>query len=153
MLGSEYDHVMNKVIDDIMVRFPLVARKVMMATKWRNAPVSSGIQLRLLDGLIASPMTPSDISYLHCISKPNVTTLINKLIEGGFAERSHDENDRRVVYVTITEKGKKVVLRHHSLVKRYILKVFDQFSEDEIRDIFAAMDKFRNILVKINNVI
>lgn len=153
MLSSEYDHLMNRVIDDIMVRFPLVARKVMMATKWKNAPVSSGIQLRLLDGLIASPMTPSEISYLHCISRPNVTTLISKLIEGGFAERSHDENDRRVIYITITEKGKKVVLRHHKLVKKYLLKVFEQFSEDEIRDIFTAMDRFQDLLIKMNKVI
>jgi DNA-binding MarR family transcriptional regulator len=152
MLSSEYDQMMNKVIDDVMVRFPLVARKVMMATKWKNDPVSSGIQLRLMEGLISSPMTPSEISYLHCISRPNVTTLISKLIEGGFAERSHDENDRRVIYITITEKGKKVVLRHHKLVKRYLLKVFAQFSEDEIRDIFASMDKFRNLLIKMNNV-
>jgi DNA-binding MarR family transcriptional regulator len=152
MLSSEYDHMMNKVIDDVMVQFPLVARKVMMATKWKNAPISSGIQLRLLDGLIASPMTPSEISYLHCISRPNVTTLISKLIEGGFAERSHDENDMRVIYITITEKGKKVVLRHHRLVKRYLLKVIDKFSEDEMRDMFAAMDKLRNLFVKMNNV-
>lgn len=144
---------LSEVYDDATVLFPIVARKILMATKSKKSPVSSGIQFRLLEGLMACPMTPTDISYLHLISKPNVTTLISKLIDGGFATRSHDENDRRVIYVSITEKGKKVVLRYRAVVKKYLLKVWEQLDADEIEDVIAAMSKFHNLLIQMNNII
>ena len=153
MSDSEHNVRLSKIFDDIMVQFPIMARKVLMATKSKSSPLSSSIQYRLLEGLMESPMTPSDISYIHCISKPNVTTLITKLIDGGFAQRSHDENDRRVIYVSITEKGKKTVLRHRTVVKKYLLKVFAQLDTGEIEDIFAAMEKFQNLLTKMNSII
>jgi len=98
-------------------------------------------------------MKPSEISRIHCISKPNVTTLISKLIENGLAERSHDEKDRRVIYINITEKGKKVAYRRRKIVKEYMSKIFDQLDEDEIEDTFAAVEAYRDILVRFNDII
>jgi DNA-binding MarR family transcriptional regulator len=153
VLDSEFNVRLNTVIDDVMVQFPIVARKILIATKAKTSPVSSGIKFRLLEGLMASRMTPSEISQLHYISKPNVTTLISKLIEGGLAQRTHDERDRRVIYVSITDKGKKTVLRNRKIVKEYLLKIFDQLNADEIEDVFSAMAKFRNLLIKMNNIL
>jgi DNA-binding MarR family transcriptional regulator len=98
-------------------------------------------------------MKPSEISQMYCISKPNVTTLISKLIADGFAQRYHDEKDRRVVYVTITDKGNKAVMRHRKIIKEYLLKVLNQLDEDEIRDIYEGMEKIQNIMNKINKLI
>ena len=153
MSDSEHNVRLNAVIDEIMVQFPTFARKVLIAMRAKRVPVSSEIQLRLLEGLMISPMTPSEISQVNCISKPNVTTLISKLIEGGYAQRSHGEQDRRVIHVSITDKGKKAVLRRRKMVKEYLFKVFDQLNADEIEDVFITMAKFRNFLVKLNSII
>ena len=152
MLDNEHNVRLNGLIDDILVQFPLMARKVALTTRMKTLPVSSVMQFRVLEVLTAGPMTPSEISRVHCISKPNVTTLISKLIEGGFAKRSHDEKDRRVIYVTITDKGKKVVQRKRKIGKEYILKAFDQFNKDETEEIFSAVEKLRNLLIKLNNI-
>jgi DNA-binding MarR family transcriptional regulator len=144
---------LSHVLEETMVQFPIVARKILIATKAKKSPVSSGMLYRLLEGLIQGPMKPSDISQVHCISKPNVTTLINKLIDDGFAQRSHDEKDRRVIYVTITEKGRKTLQRYRIRVKRYLLKVFEQLSAKELEDILTGMEKFQYVLTKLNNVI
>lgn len=153
ILDNEYTVRLNNVFDDVMVQFPIVARKILIATKSKTSPVSSAMQIRLLIGLMAGPMTPSEISQLHFISKPNVTTMISKLMEGGLAQRSHDEKDRRVIYVTITDKGKKAVLRDQKIVKEYLLKVFDRLDASEIEDVFSAMEKYRNLLIKMNSII
>ena len=152
MLDNEYNVRMNNLIDDIMVQFPRIARKVMVATKSKTMPLSSDLQSRLLEGLMTGPMKPSEISRFHCISKPNVTTLISKLIESGLAQRSHDEQDRRVIYVTITDKGKKIVYRRRRIIKEYILKVFNQLDADDIEDTFSAMEKYRDTLVWFNKI-
>lgn len=153
MLDQKYNDRLNNLVDDMMVQFPRIARKLIIATRAKKAPVSSDIQARLLEGLITGPMKPSEISRVHCISKPNVTTLISKLIESGLAERSHDEKDRRVIYINITDKGKKIAYRRRKIVKEYMSKIFDQLGEDEIEDTFVAVEAYRDILVRFNDII
>ncbi len=152
MLDHEYNARLNNLIDDLMVLFPRLFRKTLIATKVKTMPVSSDMQVRLLEGLITGPMKPSEISRVHCISRPNVTTLISKLIDSGFAQRSHDEQDRRVIYISITEKGKKVVYRRRKIIKEYILKVFDKLDKDEIEDTFSAVEAYRDILIRFNDI-
>ena len=153
MLDKEYSERLNDLLDDTMVQFPMVARKILAATRSKTNQVSSDLQFRLLISLMIGPMTPTEISQDHCISKPNVTSLINKLIEGGLAQRSHDEKDKRVVFVTITDKGRKAVYRKRKIIKAYMLEVFAQFDAAEIEQIFSGVEKFRNLLIKLNNVI
>jgi DNA-binding MarR family transcriptional regulator len=154
IMDNEYNARLNNIIDDIMVQFPMVARKIMIATKSKPQTVSSGMQIRLLEGLMICPMKPSEISQVHGISRPNVTTLIGKLIDQGLAQRSHDENDRRVVFISITDKGKRATLRYRKFVKEYLLnKVFNQINPDEVEEVLASMAKFRSLLIKVNSLI
>ena len=37
--------------------------------------------------------------------KPHITVIIDRLIEEGYVERQHDPDDRRIVNISITEKG------------------------------------------------
>jgi len=152
MLDHKYNDRLNNLVDDMMVQLPRIARKMIIATRAKKAPVSSDIQARLLEGLIAGPMKPSEISRVHCISKPNVTTLISKLIENGLAERSHDEKDRRVIYITITDKGKQIAYRRRKIVKEYMSKIFDRLDKDEIEDTFVAVEAYRDILIRFNDI-
>jgi DNA-binding MarR family transcriptional regulator len=152
-LRNEDNIRLSYLVEETMVHFPLVARKIMAATRDKRSPISSEMKSRLLQLLVSGQVTPTEISRVLCISKPNVTTLISKLIEDGLAQRSHDEKDRRVIYVTITEKGKKAVQRYRKVIKKYMLKVFEQFSADELKDILAGVEKFQSMLIKINKVI
>ncbi len=42
------------------------------------------------------------------ISKPNLTKMINRLIECGFVERKNDEEDRRIIKIFMTDKGQAI---------------------------------------------
>ena len=151
MLNNEYNVRLNNLLNDIMVQFPLMARKIALSSKMKALPVSSVIQSRVLDGLMAGPMQPAEISRVNCISKPNVTTLISKLVESGLVQRSHDEKDRRVIFVILTDKGKRVVQRKRNLGKKCMFKMFNQFNADEIEEMFSAIETIKNLLVKLNN--
>lgn len=53
----------------------------------------------------------SDLSTRMQITPGAVTHMINSLEEGGYVERLPATNDRRIVLVKITDKGKNVVKR------------------------------------------
>ncbi|MCX6006688.1 MAG: MarR family transcriptional regulator [Chloroflexi bacterium] len=153
MTKAKDNNRLSPFLDDIMVQFPLVARKISIATRDKTSPILSDMQVRLLYDLAIDPMTPSEISRLHGISKPNVTTLISALVLGGYAQRSHDNKDRRIIYITITNKGKRLVQRRRKIIKEYVLQVLGRLNENEIEDIFLVMEKYRDILVKVNSIL
>jgi DNA-binding MarR family transcriptional regulator len=144
---------LSGLLEENMMQFPLVARKIIYATRDKRSGLPYDTKLRLLQGLDSGPITPSEISRVMCISKPNVTTLNTKLSDDGLAQRSHDEKDRRVINVAITEKGRKALQRYRLRVKRYLLKAFEQFGEDELKETIVGMEKFNNIMVKLDKVI
>lgn len=50
---------------------------------------------------------PSELSNLLRQPKPTVTRLVDELIQKGFLAREHDVIDRRKIFISITEEGKK----------------------------------------------
>ena len=55
------------------------------------------------DGLMVS-----EISDMLKIARPTVTQLVNSLQKKGFLEKYKDENDKRVVRINLSEKGKSL---------------------------------------------
>ncbi len=145
--------LLNEFVDDILLQLPLIIRKIVLATRKKRWPTASDMQIHILIGLMTGPLKPSDISKIYIISKPNVTTIVNKLIEGGLAIRYRGGSDRRITYVAITDKGKKVVQKRRRVIKDYLMKLLQRFDGDEIGEIYASMEKYRNLLIKLNRII
>lgn len=153
MVRKDDQSRLNNLIDDILVQFPLVVRKIIVSARMQALPGPSDMQARVLSGLAVGPLKPSEISKVYFISKPNVTTLINKLIADGYAERSRDKRDGRVKKVVITDEGRQLVLKRRQILREYILKAFKGIDPDEIDEIFASVGRFRDLLVRLNNII
>jgi DNA-binding MarR family transcriptional regulator len=95
------------------------------------------LELMLRDG--AEGVTPSDLSSQMQITPAGITHLINPLEEAGYIQRLPDANDRRMVLVGLTPKGKElagVLLReaHESLVG-----VVDHLGEEDSRTLIRLM--------------
>lgn len=64
-------------------------------------------------------MTVSEISRKFGMAKPNITPLVDRLIQHGLVDRVHSDSDRRVVNVVILDEGRrKVVEIRGELLKR-----------------------------------
>lgn len=72
-----------------------------------------GVSHILLLGHLASKekSRPSDIAKVLGLTPPTVTHLSEKLVKKKLAVRSTDEEDRRIVYLSITEAGKEILQR------------------------------------------
>ena len=51
-----------------------------------------------------------ELSEKLFLSTPRVASALNSLSKKGFIERNRDENDKRIVIVTITEAGKSFMM-------------------------------------------
>lgn len=92
------------------------------------------------------PSRMSDIAGHMFTSLSNLTVIVDKLVKKELAERRRSEEDRRVVIVEMTEKGKEHYTRHHDIklqLSRRILAALD----DSDRKIYLDLVKkiIRNI--------
>ena len=71
---------------------------------------------------------------------PNSTRLMDKLCDKGFIERTRCENDRRVVYVKISDVGMKVI---NEIDMEEFDNTMNSISEDEAKILNRILDKIR----------
>ena len=73
----------------------------------------------------------SDIAEDLGISLPSVTIAINKLVKKGYVDKIRCENDGRVVYVKLTQRGGKVDTVHRYFHEKMVRAVSKDLAEDE----------------------
>ncbi|WP_372770238.1 MarR family winged helix-turn-helix transcriptional regulator [Lutibacter sp.] len=95
--------------------------------------------LRILKGANEA-VTVNMVKERMIEKSPNATRLMDKLCDKGLIERTRCENDRRVVYVKISEKGLK-------LLDKIKMEEFDNqmnsITEEEAKILNEILDKIR----------
>lgn len=80
------------------------------------------------------------------IAKSNLAILCKGLIEEGLIVSEKDEKDKRNIYYSITQKGKKELENYYNLLENQIEKVM---SVREIKTIEKKIDELTTLLQKI----
>ena len=93
--------------------------------------------------------TSSHLADVFEVKKSAITAIINRMWEKGFIQRTRDEEDRRVVYLTLTAEGQnlyhKLEKRIYQLVKSFITK----FDNEEIQQFLSTYEKLNDILLDL----
>jgi len=83
------------------------------------------------------------------IPKPQMTHLIDKLESLGIVVRQADEVDRRVVNITLTEKGKELIEKHDHMIRSSIEEKLSCLTERELQELSVSLRKLNEILAKL----
>ncbi|KAF9119055.1 hypothetical protein BGX30_004111 [Mortierella sp. GBA39] len=93
------------------------------------APALTESQLTVLEVLSDQErMKPSDLTPLLATSPAAVTMLLDRMEKNGLIQRERDLNDRRIVWVSISEKGKNEVLRGLQIRDAFLSGVLSRIS-------------------------
>ena len=87
--------------------------------------------------------TMANIAKHISLSPGALSVAVNALVNKGYLERSYTAKDRRVIYITVTEKGKKVNEYHEAFHYEMIQAVGDQLDEQQLNTMFDALDKLK----------
>lgn len=80
---------------------------------------------------IEEPRKMSDIARKLNVTAGTLTTNINSLEDKGYIVRERSTQDKRVVCVILTEKGRKAFFHHRDYHKRMIRTIVKDLKEDE----------------------
>lgn len=85
--------------------------------------------------------TMSEVAQSLKITVGTLTTAINKLIKKGYVERKRIEEDRRVVLIKLTKKGKLAFRIHEKFHQDMVNTSVEGLSEEEEEVLISSLDK------------
>ena len=90
---------------------------------------------------VASGTAMHEVARSLGISRPAATGLIDRLIHQQFAVRQHDPKDRRVVRVTITARGRRLLDRIWDQKRLAVARVFAKLSLDDRAEYLRILEQ------------
>ncbi|MEG0307308.1 MAG: MarR family transcriptional regulator [Clostridium sp.] len=98
----------------------------------------------------AGSSSVSQIAKDLSISKPNMTPIIDKLIEEGYVIRYEDPNDRRVLRVEVTYKAQELFELKKHLAKSLLQEKISTLSPEDLKSLGTVVKEFSSIVDKLN---
>jgi len=89
-------------------------------------------------------LSMKEIGDLLGKEKSTITTLVNKIEKLGYVEKVKSEDDRRVTYVCVTEKGRSIESEFADISKEVKKTAYDGFTNEEKKELLRLLKKLKN---------
>lgn len=97
---------------------------------------------------MGEPKNMSTIARELSVTVGTLTIAMNSLVKKGYVNRERSQEDRRVVYIFLSEKGRQAYLHHARFHREMIDGVISLLDEEELKALIKALTKlnswFRN---------
>lgn len=137
------NELLNEIIEDVFSTMPVFHKKIkVISNQILNKDISRahiGLMF-VLEGKENISMT--FLGQLLSVSKPNITTLVDKLVELKYVERILDSKDRRLIYIKLTKKGIKFVSECKQNFKENFKKRLSKLKHE---DLFLLKNTLHNM--------
>ncbi len=88
---------------------------------------------------IREPKNMSTIARELSVTVGTLTIAMNSLVKKGYVERTRGQEDRRVVYISLSERGKKAYESHEKFHREMIQSMIEKLSQEEIETLVKAL--------------
>jgi DNA-binding MarR family transcriptional regulator len=140
----------EKLVNEIIEDMGSVRRSVFARPKhpegFRPIPPAQGELLHIVAAHKA--LTVKEIAGIMRITGSAVTQLADPLVKAGFVTRKHDEQDRRVVRISLSAKGQTKVATFHKHLKQHFTEMVEPLSVKELQ---IYRDLNRKIIANLKN--
>jgi DNA-binding MarR family transcriptional regulator len=89
---------------------------------------------------------PSEVARAVTLKQATVTVVVNKLEDTGLVTRKRDTDDRRRVWIELTNAGKAALENSPDLLQHRFVKGFDNLEDWEQSMIIAALERVSALL-------
>ena len=142
MIRKESEAVLNMLLVRQFNDILKIEGKVLKEGEFNDLSVT---EMHIIEAIgIDRELTMSEVANDLDITVGTLTTAINKLIKKEYVERRRIEEDRRVVLIMLTEKGKEVYKLHEEFHNDMIKYTIDGFTPGEGEVLVKALERVSN---------
>jgi|GEM_PF-7036472 len=98
------------------------------------------------------PTRMKDIAELLLKSPSSATLHVDEMVNNGLLKRKPSNEDRRVLYISITRKGLELLEKTQLAVLEFIGKLCDDITDSELNTTIATLHKFIRKSEKLMNL-
>ena len=91
----------------------------------------------------------SNVADRLFIPRPQMTHLIDKLVDTGMVERNTDPSDRRMLDIQLTSKGNLLIEEHKKHTRDALKESMASLTNDELKEVSASLQKIREVFSKL----
>ena len=140
---------LNEISDNLYLLLLSLNRHIFnptVLTKKFNVPHS---HIKVLFYLIHhGTISISKMAKELCISKPNMTPVIDKLVEEGLVTRDYDPTDRRVILIQTTPKALEFLKETQDYVKEIIKEKLSSLNDEDINTLSTSLESLLSVIKK-----
>jgi DNA-binding MarR family transcriptional regulator len=143
---------MPERLDDSVIKIERSLRHVAFIIKKRGRDilVDFGITTPQFAALLALRENPNitmgelcDKLFLACST---ATDLVDRMEKNGFLERKRDSQDRRVIRLSISERGQQVISEVVAARRRYVSSILEKLDEEEISQLAQSLERLHSLM-------
>ena len=136
----------NDVLVNLFNEIMDIEKKALITSEYKNISVND---MHIIDAIgIEEPRNMSTVAKALSVTVGTLTIAVNNLVKKGYVERVRSQEDRRVVLISLTEKGRKAPAHHKAFHDKMVLAVLKDLSAQETEVLTAALLKLQNFFRK-----
>ena len=91
----------------------------------------------------------SELGKILKVSKSQMTLKMDKGVEAGFIERVPDKEDRRIIRINLTDKGKNYIISSQKTIKESMNQLLTPLNAKEIEELKNSIKIIKKVVLKI----
>ena len=134
------NHMLNEVLVRLFRNINVIEERAICTGDYKDVTANDMHVIEAIDMEEARNMT--SVARSLGVTTGTLTIAVNSLVKKGYVERVRSEEDRRVVLVSLSEKGKKAYLHHRQFHKQMIEAIVEELSEEVLEKALVKLDRF-----------
>ena len=133
---------LNSVLVDLFNDILNIEERALITEEFKDISVTD---MHIIEAIgIEEPRTMSTISKSLGVTMGTLTVGINGLVKKGYVIRCRSTQDRRVVHISLSEKGVKAYYHHKHFHEQMIQGVIGVLTEEELQALIKALTKLNS---------
>ena len=143
------DNNLDAIVENLtgMMRLFHLAKSECSDTRIKSLPFD--LYHSTLLSLQKKNLTMSELGKKLYRSKPNMTAIIDKLISEGLVIRLPDENDRRIIWITLTEDGRSYIQAKKIEIKEALKLNLASLSSEDLSELGVLLQQINRLIIQI----
>ncbi|MBJ8326113.1 MarR family winged helix-turn-helix transcriptional regulator [Streptococcus pacificus] len=140
-------HKINKYLVDIFNKVLIIEETSLKSSQFSDVSLKEMHTIEIIGK--SDRVTPSDIARELLLTLGTVTTSLNKLEAKGYIERTRSKSDRRVVYLSLTKKGRLLDRLHQKFHKSMVTHIVAGMDAQDVEVLTRGLGSLHKFLEEL----
>lgn len=125
-----------------------IIMKAMAAEERRGEHNFNMVHYRILRMISDRACNLSDIAEGQNVSLPSISATVQTMVSRGWLQRKRSQNDRRVVFLTVTPRGRRVLEEEAERMLEWMASRLEPLSDEQLEAIEQGMEMLNKAFEK-----